>query len=59
MSKDAGGAVKEIFTPTSKKYRVKADLVFDDAKVALAFSRIVSSFETSQSKDRRKNGKLG
>ena len=55
MGKDVGGVVKEVFTPTGKRYRVKVDLVFDDAKVALAFQRIVSSFKTSQDRDRRNN----
>ena len=42
---------------TPKIYRVKCDLQFIDSKVALAFSRIVHSFEVSTVKfDKRKNG---
>ena len=42
---------------TPKIYRVKCDLQFIDSKVALAFSKIVHSFEVSTVKfDKRKNG---
>jgi hypothetical protein len=47
--------VEEVFTVDGKRYRVKANLVFTDPKVALAFSGIVSAFKTSQDRDRRES----
>jgi len=57
MSKDKRGIVAEVFTSAEKRYRVKADLVFTDPRLALAFQGIVSSFKTSQDRDWRQGGK--
>lgn len=54
MSKDKGGLVEEVFTPTGKRYQVKVNVILNDLKQALALRSIIASFETSAT--RRDNG---
>ena len=54
MSKDKGRIVEEVFTPAGKRYQVKANVILNDLKQALALRAIISSFETSAL--RRGNG---
>lgn len=54
-----GGEVKEVFTPTGKRYQVKVNVILDDLRQALALRRIITSFETSATRRQPKGGKLG
>lgn len=57
MSKDEGGLVEEVFTPTGKCYQVNVKVKLYDLKQALALRSIISSFQTSAIKRERRNGK--
>ena len=50
---------KEVFSKVGKRYRVKVDLTFEDPRMAFAFSRICSSFQTSSVRCDGKAKKLG
>lgn len=54
MSKDKGGFVEEVFTPSGKKYIVKSRTVLYSMRQALALRGIITAFETSAVK--RGNG---
>ena len=56
MEKVADRRVGKPFSVTPKSWRVKCDLSFDDAKVALALRAIILQFETSAIR-RGNNGK--
>ncbi len=50
MEKVADKRVGKPLSLNNIGWRVKCDLTFSDAKVAVAFKRIVESFETSATK---------
>ena len=54
MSKDKGGIVEEVFTPSGKQYIVKSRVVLYNLRQALALRSIISSFETSALMSERK-----
>lgn len=39
--------MEEVFTPAGKRYSVKANVLLNDLKQALALRAIINSFETS------------
>lgn len=51
--------MEEVFTPAGKQYVVKARVVLQDMRQALALRSIISSFEASATRRKAKGGKLG